>query len=903
MRTPRALRRVASSLLGRQALFSSIFALTVLFILLAQIRMPLDLIATSRTEIVGIARIADAGHLLVAIVGSEVRGVPLSRGDATIAPVLAPYADANAPYRAKRDVFGRAFVATQRDPGDVDALARLATATAVLIVKLSDASQLTYDEDVDAINYGDLLSAHLPRLVDRASHAAAIAGRRRTKLTFADRMSIARLAGQSDISWLAAENDFDLGSAATSIGTERLVRARASEARAFATLLAGLDAVGLRPTDAHAARVRRESTAFVGASSAYAEAIEAALGEIVARRIARARGSIALTVVLCIVTLGLGILAEFSRRRSARQQLKLRIETDRASAFEVELARQRADRARVLNEAQFRTIFDNSPLGIATIDARGELVERNRAMDQMFDEPIDLFDASFDARAYANVVAGSAPPYQIERRIAGMGGLRWIDLTVFPIRISDGESIAAIAMIADVTERKDLAERLRYDAAHDALTGLASRTSFLDDVASALAAARTDRRACRAIMLIDLDRFKFVNDTFGHASGDDVLVEVARRLRAASRARDIVARLHGDEFALLVTLDDRREIPSYAQRLQDALRAPVRIAGQYVGIDSSIGICTIVGVGLPETLMHDADTAMYSAKRSGRGRAVIFDEALREASARYGRLASETIASLEAGHFYVAYQPIVALEDGRIAGFEALLRWRHPEFGEISPVEFIPIAEEMGSIVALGRFVLGEATRQAVRFNARRGDFPAMRMSVNLSPRQLVDGIVAEVERHLREAGLAGGDLVLEITESALLESGPHVSDILHRLRATGARLCLDDFGTGYSSLRYLQQFPIDELKIDRSFVSGADGELASEPIARMLLGLAKSLGIEVIAEGVETIEQRDRLFELGARLGQGFLFSKPRPPGDFELAIGCGLPAADAPLEGVGAA
>ena len=896
------MRRIASSLLGRQALFSSIFALTVLLILLAQIRVPLALIAASRIEIVGIARIADAHRLLETIALAEVRGRPLSRTDATVAPVLASFVDANAPYLAERDIFGRALAAAQMHPRAAGALPRLATATAVLIVKLSDASRLTYDEDVDAINYGDLLSTQLPRLVDRASHAAAIAARRSTRSTLAERLSIARLAGQSDISWLAAENDFDLGSAATSIGTERLARARATQARAFATLLAGLDAIAKPPRNERAAQVRRAGTMFVRASAAYVSAIQDALDEIVARRIARQHGSIALIVVLCIVTLALGILAEFSRRRSTRQQLKLRIETDRARAFEFELARQRVDRARVLNEAQFRTIFDNSPLGIATIDAHGAFVERNRAMVEMSGEPLDLFDDAFDARAYGEVVAGSAPPYQIERRVVGADGVRWIELTVFPICISDGESIAAIAMIADVTERKVLAERLRYDAAHDALTGLASRIAFLNDVAISIEAARGDRRACRAIMLIDLDRFKFVNDTFGHASGDDVLIEVAGRLRGASRARDIVARLHGDEFALLVTLDDRRELATYAQRLQEALRLPVRIGGQSVGIDSSIGICTIVGAGVPETLMHDADTAMYRAKRSGRGRYVIFDEALREASVRYGRLASEMIAGLEAGDFRVEYQPIVALEETRIDGFEALLRWRHPQFGEISPGEFIPIAEEMGSIGALGSFILGEATRQAVRFNSDRGDLPRLAMSVNLSPRQLVEGIVAEVEQHLRDTGLPGHELILEITESALLESGPDVSDILQRLRATGARLCLDDFGTGYSSLRYLQQFPIDELKIDRSFVAAVDGDLASEPIARMLLGLAKALGIGVVAEGIETTRQRDRLLTLGCRLGQGYLFSKPRAARDFALATGLGLPVAEATLEGVGA-
>lgn len=903
MRVPSVVRRVASSLLGRQALLSTIFAVFVLLSLLGQARIPIAVVRTSNLELVGIERMAIGHRLLAAVARRELSpGLP-NAADFDATSILAPFGQPGSEYSLARDRVAARWRDARTEMPNLDALTDFASATTVLIGKLSDESQLTYDEDIDGINFGDLLSTQLPRAIDRAVLAAAIGQRLSKTSRFAERMAIVRYAAQAQFVWISADNDFELGREATAISQSRLIASHAAASRAFRVLLARLDALGDVASPASVATLRPASEAFVRASLAYADALEAALREIIAKRIAREYAALAFTIALAILTLGLGVLAEFSRRQAARREVRLRVETDRARAFEIELEHQRVNRARVLTEARFRSIFDHSPVGIATLDRYGALVERNVAMMALVDESFAILDRAFDLTRFTSVVAGDAPPHQTERAIDLPTGTRWIELTVFPIRISDGESIVAIATVADVTERKSLAERLRHEAAHDELTGLRARGAFVEDLGRVRGASRAPNSPWHVVMMVDLDRFKFVNDTFGHAAGDAVLVEVSRRLRSVFRAGDAIARLHGDEFAILVEVDDRAEIGGFAERVLERLRAPIAISGRSIAIDASIGIARLDADRTPEASLHDADTAMYRAKKLGRGRYVFFDDPMREATERYGRLASDLVAHLDAGAFRVAYQPIVALDEEAIEGFEALLRWRHPEFGEVGPDEFIAIAEEMGSIDALGGFVLREACRQAGYWNRRYPQLAPIRMNVNLSGRQLGDSIASEVERSLRDAGIPGESLILDITESALVESGPQISEIFARLRELGVRICLDDFGTGYSSLRYLQQFPIDEIKIDRSFVALVDRDLASKTISRMLLDLASSLGMPVVAEGIETGEQRDALRALGCHLGQGFFYSRARPPRDFEGPTSLALPRSVAGLEGVGAA
>jgi diguanylate cyclase (GGDEF)-like protein len=856
---------------------SIVFVCLIAVAMIAFARAPYLLRSVALEERSGIVRIEDAQDLLSGVIDAQ--STPRSAADlsARVARVIDPPDDHIALNPAYSNAVRGSWNAVRRHPGNTEALADLGIATAELINKDSDAAQVSYDPDIDADNFGDAAAFQLPRAMENVAQAASIANRPPNDLSVADRIAIGRSMAQAEVGWDGADNDYNIGVAAATTDVS---------AAAFSALRARLDAIAEHPSAEDVAALPAEYRAFESAASSFAVALSEHVQDLIERRIERATARIVITCVWGIVALAIALLlvARISRGMLEREQRSLQIEKNRASALEAELARQRAERALVLNEAQFRTIFDGSPLGIATLDRNGTLLERNPALFAMLDE-FELFDEDFDPSTYSKLLEGELRPPQFERQlVTGDGSARWLDMTVFPIRITDGDSVAAIAMIADVTERKSLSEQLRYEAKHDALTGLRSRGAFLEDVAAILSAHGTKRTRGQAVMLIDLDRFKLVNDSLGHAAGDDVLVTIARRLLDVVRPSDVLARLHGDEFALFVTTSGESELAAIAERAQHALRVPIVIEGQPVIVDSSIGICIAQPDVPADELLRNADTAMYNAKRMGRGRYVFFSGSMQEASTKWMRLASDMLLALENDEFRVAYQPIVSLEDSTIQGFEALLRWDHHELGPISPVDFIPIAEETGAIAQLGHFVLAEACRQVARWDWEHRKTHRVTMSVNLSAHQLHEYIVADVEQCIAEAGITGDRLILEITESALLESGPQISEILARLRATGARLSLDDFGTGYSSLRYLQQFPFDQLKIDRSFVCGPDGDIASEPIVRMLLNLADTLGLRAIAEGIESADQNAHLIALGCRYGQGFLFSQARTPADIKL-------------------
>ncbi len=849
-------------------------------------RAPYLLRSETLDERSGILRIENAQDLLSGVIDAQSdpkTPVDLASRVARVVDPVDDHINVNPTYL---NAVRGSWNAVREHPGNSEALADLGTATAELINKISDAAQISYDPDIDADNFGDAVSFQLPKAMENVAQAAAIASGPPDRLTVADRIAIGRNMAQGEVGWDGAENDYNVGFGAATTDVTALARTHDASAAAFSALRTRLNAIAEHPSAENVAALPGEYRAFDSAASTFALALSRHVQDLIERRIERATGRIVVTCVWGIVALAIALLlvARISRGMLERERRSLQIEKDRASALEAELARQRAERALVLNEAQFRTIFDGSPLGIATLDRNGELLERNPALFAMLDE-FELFDEDFDASTYAKLLEGELRPPQFERQIVTSdGSARWLDMTVFPIRITDGDSVAAIAMIADVTERKTLSEQLRYEAKHDALTGLRSRGAFLEDVTAILGAHGAKRTRGQAVMLIDLDRFKLVNDSLGHAAGDDVLITVARRLLDVVRPSDVLARLHGDEFALFVTTSGESELAAIADRAQHTLRVPIVIEGQPVIVDSSIGICVAQPDVPADELLRNADTAMYNAKRMGRGRYVFFSGSMQEASTKWMRLASDMLLALENDEFRVAYQPIVSLEDATIRGFEALLRWDHHELGPISPVDFIPVAEETGAIAQLGHFVLAEACRQVARWDWEYRKTHRVTMSVNLSAYQLQEYIVADVEQCIAEAGITGDRLILEITESALLESGPQVSGILARLRATGARLSLDDFGTGYSSLRYLQQFPFDQLKIDRSFVCGPDGDIASEPIVRMLLNLADTLGLRAIAEGIETADQNAHLVALGCRYGQGFLFSQARQPADIKL-------------------
>ncbi|MEO7039973.1 MAG: EAL domain-containing protein [Candidatus Elarobacter sp.] len=423
--------------------------------------------------------------------------------------------------------------------------------------------------------------------------------------------------------------------------------------------------------------------------------------------------------------------------------------------------------------------------------------------------------------------------------------------------------------------------RLRHEATHDALTGLPNRTSFQERLAATLERARSSPDRVYAVLFVDLDEFKSINDSLGHMAGDALLMAIADRMRATVAPGDFIARIGGDEFALLLgNRQDLGHVEEAVQLIQNALVAPLVIEGRAVYNTASIGIAVIdPDEERIKEVLRNADTAMYHAKALGRGRHAFFDHHMHFEATRRLALTSDLRAAIENEQFYVVYQPIVRLRDGRLMGFEALVRWRNPATGEVLPGEFIPLAEDVGLVVPIGRFVFVDACRRLSEWR-RRAPLLDLRMHVNLSVQEVLEpDLDAFVARNLRRFGLSSDDVVLEITESAVIRSNTLSIGSLARLRATGVHLCIDDFGTGYSSLRYLHQLPFDAMKIDRSFVESNEGGLGSAPIVRMLIQLARSYGIDVVAEGVETERQAEELVALDCEYAQGFHFYRPMSP------------------------
>ncbi|HLF68708.1 MAG TPA: EAL domain-containing protein [Gaiellaceae bacterium] len=446
----------------------------------------------------------------------------------------------------------------------------------------------------------------------------------------------------------------------------------------------------------------------------------------------------------------------------------------------------------------------------------------------------------------------------------------------------DDESVAGIVVTArDVTERRALEEQLAHQAFHDSLTGLANRALFMDRVTHALERAR--RRAnLISVLLIDLDDFKTVNDSLGHAAGDELLVRVARTLEGCLRAEDSCARLGGDEFAILL-----EDVPALdgavavAQRLLDSIAQPTSVLGSSVVPHASIGVALGTIGQSPNELLRSADLAMYQAKSDGKASLAVFEQSMHERVA--GRLAFKTDlerAVVEEA-FELHYQPIVALDTGKIAGVEALVRWRHPERGLIDPDDFIPLAEETGLVLRLGRLVLEGACQQVASW---RGRFdPHLGVAVNISAKQLSSpSLASEVTAILENASLPPDALTLEITESMLLDSESVIAR-LESLRAVGVRIAIDDFGTGYSSLNYLRRFPVDTLKVAGPFIAHLETQPGQQRLVSAILRLGSALGLTTVAEGIENAAQRDLLRKLDCHLGQGFLFSRPLPAHELD--------------------
>ncbi len=438
------------------------------------------------------------------------------------------------------------------------------------------------------------------------------------------------------------------------------------------------------------------------------------------------------------------------------------------------------------------------------------------------------------------------------------------------------------SLLGAVEGRKELEDRLRYQAFHDALTGLPNRAFFMERLAEA-DVARRESGTPSAVLFLDVDNLKATNDNLGHEGGDALIRLLGERMVGSVRDTDTVARLSGDEFAVLLTgPGSAHQAERVAHRILDSLRAPTRIGDHLVRTGLSIGLATsdaCASSGI--SMLRAADLAMYAAKTGGKGRLEVFQPSHHTAQVRRDAVRAELSGALDAEQLELHYQPIVDVSSQVVVGFEALVRWRHPERGLVSPVEFIPLAEETGLIVPIGRWVVQEATRQAAVWQ-HRSPLGRLRMSVNVSVRQFHHpDLVGDVAEALRQSGLDPSLLTLEITESLFAHDTEETTRKIGQLKALGVRLALDDFGTGYSSLGYLRRFPIDTLKIDKSFIDAVTTSPEGHAVVAAITRLAQDLHLEVVAEGLETGEQLAALHALDCPLGQGYHFSRPLVPGD----------------------
>ena len=609
------------------------------------------------------------------------------------------------------------------------------------------------------------------------------------------------------------------------------------------------------------------------------------------------RSSVAVGVL--VMGLSLALLRSHFRRQIVEQQ---------AQEARVAAAEQDAQH----NQRRFTAAFSRASIGMAIVDADDCVLQANHALHQLlgFESPgllqrpfrtlLHAGDAELLQRHVADVRARRSEMFSIELRCLGADRREaWVSLhcalfdeaAVAAGPAGEGGAPGLIYQLHDITSRRRAEGDLRHIAYHDSLTDLANRSCFAERLNSAVARSRSDRRSGFAVMVLDLDRFKIVNDSLGHGAGDELLKEVARRLSACVRPRDVVARLGGDEFAVLLEdTQDPQDALRLGERLLQALEQPVSINGTEMRPLASIGLTfSDLGYREPEEVLRDADLAMYQAKAAGKGRLALFDASLHEQLGQKLQLESDLRRAIGEGQLSLAYQPLFAMEPHRLNGFEALCRWTHPTRGNVSPGVFIALAEETGCIQALTAWAIDEAVRQHAAWQARAeaGGHAGLVMHVNVSGKDLArPGFVDHVRGVLRRHGLPPGLLVLEITESTLMEHRDLALGALGQLTELGVKVGIDDFGTGYSSLAYLSTLPFDCLKIDRSFVIGMAASRKNEEIVRTVISLGRSLNKEVVAEGIETHEQLLRLRQMGVTIGQGYLLSRPLNPGQVQQLL-----------------
>lgn len=488
--------------------------------------------------------------------------------------------------------------------------------------------------------------------------------------------------------------------------------------------------------------------------------------------------------------------------------------------------------------------------------------------------------------AHRQLLAERRPFYDAVVSNPYEGRTYYISISGEPMFDRAGHFIGYRGIGRDITERREAEERVRFLANHDSLTRLPNRAMFSDLLNFTIQNARRNHQHF-AVLFIDLDRFKVVNDSLGHAAGDQLLQEMARRLTDALRAGDVVARLGGDEFVVLaLNVAEREEVAVIARKLLAALVKPVMLCGQECRVTASIGICLFPeGAQDEPTLMKHADIAMYRAKEDGKNTFQFYSKELPASSLERFALEADLRSALERGQLLLHYQPKLDLRSGAITGVEALLRWQHPELGMILPGRFIPLAEETGLIIPIGRWVLATACRQAMAW--RRAGLPPLRMAVNLSMRQFADeGLLETLADVLNESGLPPALLELELTEGMVMQNVERAVSVLTDIKRMGVRIAIDDFGVGYSALAQIKRFPIETLKVDRSFVRDLTGNSEDRAIIRAIITMGRALGLKVVAEGVETAEQAKFLRERACDESQGFYFSRPLAPAQLEELV-----------------